>query len=291
MNTTTPSAPSSPIAPPLSPLSPVTAARRLSHAVSERDTDRLQNTASAYSHAHPPQPQQAAPPQPQATQTHAHTTYITQPPSLPFSSADSTDAIALRAAISSLQYQRQRASDDIRRLEQLKHEAVSRSAEFRTHLLSQGSKPVPHTKETYTFPEDSEMHDADPDTSDSEEEEQQAAQGQTQKREVQDILNSIPPPQQIVRMPTINWDKYHVNAEPLERMHRAQQLRPGDHPGLMHSRESVVAAEFDALYDRVGDDTRGMQARNGSLGGESGDERKDSHGTSGVVTRRGSKAA
>ncbi|GAB7342717.1 hypothetical protein MBLNU457_g0865t1 [Dothideomycetes sp. NU457] len=293
MNTTTDSSePSSPIAPPLSPLSPVTAARRLSHAASEREIDKSLNTASVYSHTHPPQTHQAPQTQPQPTQTHAHTTYITQPASQPFSSADSTDAIALRAAISSLQYQRQRATDDIRRLEQLKHEAVSRSDEFRTHLLSKNtSKPAPDRAQTYIIPEDEPMNDAES----ADEEEQQAVRAQ--KREVQDILNDIPLPQQIVRMPPINWEKYHVVAEPLERMHMAQQLRPGEHPGTLHSRESVVAAEYDALYDRVGEDTGtghgGVQGRTASLGGGVVDERKDSHGTStsGMVTRRGSKAA
>lgn len=137
------------------------------------------------------------------------------------------------------------------------------------------------------------MHDAG--TEDEEEQNKAPAQ---KPRGVQDILDEIPAPQQIVRMPPINWDKYHVAAEPLERMHLAQQLRPGEHPGTLHSRESVIAAEYDALYDRVGEDAGTVQGvaqgqgRTGSLGDVSAvaDERKDSHGTSGVVTRRGSKA-
>jgi len=137
------------------------------------------------------------------------------------------------------------------------------------------------------------MNDA---ATEDDEEEQHAARAQKPRR-VQDILDEIPAPQQVVRMPPVNWDKYHVVPEPLERMHLAQQLRPGEHPGTLHSRESVVAVEYDALYDRVGESPGaghgGAQGRTGSLGGLSavGDERKDSHGTSGMVTRRGSKAA
>jgi len=174
---------------------------------------------------------------------------------------------------------------------------VQRSTEFKAHLLSGGfsKSKADQSQNTYKPPEPNEFDHGMIDDDDEEEEQGQNTQAQ-KPREVQDIIDSIPGPQKIVRMPPINWDKYHIAAEPLERMHLAQQLRPGDQLGALHSRENVIAAEYDAIYDHVGPDPVplgrvGNQERSGSQGRVAmvGEDRKDSHGTPGMVPRRGSK--
>ncbi|KAI5309991.1 hypothetical protein KEM55_001978 [Ascosphaera atra] len=53
-----------------------------------------------------------------------------EPAPVPISESDNPDAIALRSAISVLQIQRQRALNDIRSLEKLKHQVNERPEEF-----------------------------------------------------------------------------------------------------------------------------------------------------------------
>lgn len=162
------------------------------------------------------------------------------------------------------------------------------------HLLTNGisKSEADQSQDNYNLPEPT---DFDQPMAENEDEEEGQNTNAQQPRGVQEIIEAIPGPQKIVRMPPINWDKYHVASEPLERMHLAQQLRPGDHPGTLHSRESVIAAEYDALYDHVGPDPELRQSvgqeRTGSQVRVSGigEDRKDSHGTPGMVTRRGSK--
>lgn len=62
----------------------------------------------------------------------------------------------------------------------------------------------------------------------------------------------IPPPQNVVRMPPINWAKYQVVGEPLDRMHEEQLRRP--HPGEPRREpapEHVLASPYRPLVDQL----------------------------------------
>lgn len=119
----------SPEAPPASPLTPVLKASTLSSV----------NTGDAS------QPFATFPPT--TTQQHAGITrplpqLIDRPAPLPFSGEDSSDAIALRAAISSLQFQRAKAQKDLRTLEELKKQAVEHPDEWMQHTILAESNPT-----------------------------------------------------------------------------------------------------------------------------------------------------
>merc|ERR1711939_1287607 len=64
------------------------------------------------------------------------TSFIPQPAPLPFSSEDSTDAIALRAAISALQFQKKKAQEDLRTLEHTKQHALKNPSQFKEALVA-----------------------------------------------------------------------------------------------------------------------------------------------------------
>jgi hypothetical protein len=65
-------------------------------------------------------------------------------------------------------------------------------------------------------------------------------------------FGSIPAPQNVVRMPPINWAKYSVVGEPLDRMH-AEQLRrpyPGE-PRQARAPEHLLASPYRPLVDQL----------------------------------------
>ena len=82
-------------------------------------------------------------------------------------------------------------------------------------------------------------------------------QSQTDAQEKMDVDTAkpfprIPGPQNVVRTPYINWDKYGIIGEPLDRMHAQQQKWPGT-SGTSHSkgREYVVAAPYSPFMDSI----------------------------------------
>nr|OQO24162.1 hypothetical protein B0A51_06255 [Rachicladosporium sp. CCFEE 5018] len=216
------------------------------------------------------------------------TQHISQPPPLPFSSADSTDAIALRAALSALQFQKQKARQDLTILDTLKQQALANPEKFRDELVAGRLK-----EKRPSFGTLQDILDAPSDASDGEEEVVLGAARDPPmtRSEVPDSQpgslttasrpNSssaatavsfppIPGPQNIVRTPPINWEKYNVVGEGLDSLHEQQRRWPGSQPGQRDKgREYVVAAPYspfaDSLEGRVG---QTGYVRNGS-GGES----------------------
>ncbi|GAB7364932.1 hypothetical protein MBLNU230_g5720t1 [Neophaeotheca triangularis] len=91
----------------------------------ERQQQQADDTAPTVM-AQPAVPEPSIPP----------TQYVPEPPSLPFSSEDSSDAIALRAAISTLQFQRKKAQDDLRALEKIKKLALQDPQHFSNELAA-----------------------------------------------------------------------------------------------------------------------------------------------------------
>lgn len=177
---------------------------------------------------------------------------VDPPPPGPVSESTNFDAIALRAAISVLQVQRARSARDIQRLHDLKAAALSEPERFAQDLLAgnftDGSTSNPlHATLSDLYPEavrsrperqeasvrlegqprPDEIPDSQATPATSFDSEQQP------QREHQHMDSSpatpfprIPQPQNVVRMPAINWAKYHVVGESLDKLHEEQRRRP-----------------------------------------------------------------
>jgi len=134
----------------------------------------------------------------------AEAQWMDEPPeSLPVSLNDNPDAIALRATLSILQIQRQQALQDIRDLDRLKAAALERPEEFVEDLKNGKLNRPPRTG-------------VDVDDLDEATEETDASS-----------LGRFPLAQNVVRTPPIEWTKYHIVGEPLDRIHQIQQKYPG----------------------------------------------------------------
>ena len=139
---------------------------------------------------------------------------------------ENPDAIALRNAISILQIQRQQSIKDIQTLDRLKNAALQDPQGFLANLkdnkLSQPARPG-----------------LDIDAQDS----------STSK------FPPIPTPQNIVRSPPINWDKYHVVGPSLDKLHAQQQRFPGITDAQIqrsgHPPKHVIAAPYRPGIDRL----------------------------------------
>ncbi len=214
--------PSSPVAPPYSPITPV------------MPSNNLYENPAGYQYS-PPQDT----PQP--------------PPLVPFSESDNTDAIALRAAISILQIQRQQSIRDMETLEQQKKAAVANPEAFAADVgagkvktissngLVVGSTPEMEHKVCTDDFQDSALD------SDS---------GDERPSQTGSKFGNIPGPQNVVRMPPINWAKYHIVGEALDKLHEEQRARPTPgQPRRDHepsrAPEHVIAAPYSPWTDRV----------------------------------------
>ena len=166
-----------------------------------------------------------------------------EPPPVPISESENPDAIALRSAISILQIQKQQSLRDIKTLDRLK-EAASVNPEAFARDLAEGRLRTEDHGTVIQFSDDSAM-DIDEDTDDAKKEDGTSSFGR------------IPPPQNVVRMPSINWAKYQIVGEPLDRMHEEQLRRPS--PGAPRREpapEHVLASPYRPLVDRIETPTR-----------------------------------
>ncbi|KAH0290634.1 hypothetical protein KCU62_g3297, partial [Aureobasidium sp. EXF-3399] len=228
---------------------------------------------------------------------------IEQPPSLPFSSHESSDAIALRAAISSLQFQRLQAQRDLRTLEDIKRQAVERPEEYRQHVIATAqAKPQPPpwaTNDTSDQDMDDD-EDALPGASASNGQEPTDSQSDsttksyptsygsmllsrsTKTTSQSSRFTAVPLPQDVVRCPPIEWAKYNIIGESLDKLHNDQQVRPGDLGSSQ--RESVVAAPYNPFLDKlnprpVSETTPSTRKDSGSSASDQNAQRKSSKPT------------
>lgn len=243
---TPPRPPYSPVTPEFAHLPPITTGEPLilPPPSSPSPTTRIpQNTPfSAYASQPPPPP--AAP-----------AVFTPEPPPVPISESENPDAIALRSAISILQLQKQQSLRDIRTLDRLKAAAAADPEGFAREVAA-GRLRTEDRGAVIQFSEE-------------EEEEQDAmetdAQTKSKPPDGEDAspprFGNIPPPQNVVRMPPINWAKYQVVGEPLDRMHEEQLRRPSPgeprrgEPAPLH----VLASPYRPLVDKL--DTPSRQGR------------------------------
>ncbi|KAL8816667.1 MAG: hypothetical protein Q9223_004357 [Gallowayella weberi] len=176
-----------------------------------------------------------------------------QVPSLqPFAESENSDAIALRAAISVLQIQRQQALRDLVSLERQKNLAAADPQGFANAVASGEIK----TRSTGPSDFQTSFAPLKSDSNDDESEEQPASDIETPEKATHSPFEDIPGPQNIVRCPPVNWAKYHVLGQPLDDLHEEQRRRPvNGHPTedkfQLRGEEHVIASPYNPWKDRL----------------------------------------
>ena len=177
---------------------------------------------------------------------------------LPVSEADDSDAIALRSAISILQIQRQQSLRDLKTLEKQKHAAVEDPGEFTKHVVSGRLQ----TSSTARLP--GQIRSPYKPSAQYE-----SISGNSESAANPMAFGDIPSPQNIVRCPPINWAKYHVVGEALDKLHEEQRLRPTSgevrrdvEPS--RSLEHVIAAPYRPWVDKLPESS--MRTRSNTKG-------------------------
>jgi hypothetical protein len=159
--------------------------------------------------------------------------WMEEPDPLPLSLDENPDAIALRAALSILQIQRQQALRDMRDLDRMKEAALKDPEQF-VKDLEQGK--LSHSSRT-GIENDSASPEIQPRNQDSSK------------------FGTFPTAQNVVRAPPVEWAKYHIVGEPLDRLHEVQQHYPGFTENSPTSVDAVqpheVAAPYRPFLDRL----------------------------------------
>src|SRR6186713_1267426 len=132
------------------------------------------------------------------------------PPPVSISESTNSDAIALRSALSILQLQRQRAVKDLQTLERQKHLATANPEAF---SLALGEGRIKSAKDEAILTDFDPLAENDLEEAPTE-------------NDYATTFGTIPSAQNIVRCPPLNWDKYHIVGEALDKIHEEQRLRP-----------------------------------------------------------------
>lgn len=186
----------------------------------------------SYSSPSPTTP--AHPPRPSAP------TVNPEPAPVPISESENPDAIALRSTLSILQIQKQQSIRDIQTLDKIKGAAAADPEGFAVELAAGRLSK----KEKGGFVEVSDERD------DGVEGQESTEHGEPSR------FGKIPKPQSVVRMPPVNWAKYQILGEPLDKMHEEQLRRPS--PGMprreepaQRTPEHVLISPYRPLADNL----------------------------------------
>ncbi|EGC40690.1 conserved hypothetical protein [Histoplasma capsulatum var. duboisii H88] len=187
--------------------------------------------------------------------------FMVEPAPIPISESDNPDVIALRSAISILQMQKQQALRDVKTLDQMKQAAVEHPEEFARELAKGNltSKAGDIFNPTALDDGDEGEHPggitAQVDTSTSSVRDEDAMDVDQQSLP---SFGKIPTPQKVVRMPPINWAKYHIVGESLDKLHEEQRRRPApgeprrdDVPPRQRAPEHFIAAPYRPFTDNL----------------------------------------
>lgn len=190
----------------------------------------------------PPAVQTSSPEKPLAPSTDSKPRFIPPPEPIAVPEEDNADAAALRSALAILQIQREKSQKDIQTLTKLREAARLDVDAFTEQMLAGNLSQTKNPSDPLaaTLEDDS----ADEDSDDAGEKMQDTAK-----------LPKFPTRQNIVRCPPVNWAKYHVVGDSLDRMHEDQRRRPthgAPSTGDWAGRDHVVAAPYSPLDDRAG---------------------------------------
>lgn len=263
-----------------------------SHQQSQAQTHQQDQPLALQTQNHGPTPQQPQYPLSE---------HIDQLPlSKPISESDNPDAIALRAAMSVLQIQRQQALRDLKKLEAQKEAAIQDPEGF-ARAIQDGRVKARGMSGVGPYPDDADSEDSD----DEEELDEKMGEATAMDTNPPDApphstspapaqpsttapppdkykdFGKIPSSQNAVRMPPINWAKYHVVGESLDKLHEEQRLRPS--PGQPardedlrpreRAPESMIAGPYNPWVDKVGT-KEGRTRSSGGGGGKRGGKKK-----------------
>ncbi|KAL4920796.1 hypothetical protein BDW62DRAFT_164259 [Aspergillus aurantiobrunneus] len=245
-----PERPGTPPRPPYSPVTPVfahltPAAMNRSQsivppAMSPSPTSQAPPDNSTSSSFPPPQvPPSLPPPVPP--------TFAPEPPPVPISESENPDAIALRSAISILQLQKQQGLRDIQTLERMKDAATQDPERFARELAA-GNLSRKDQGGLIDFNHDEEGEGDGEDT-------EGAGSGDRGGAG----LGTLPAPQNVVRMPPVNWAKYQVVGESLDKMHEEQLRRPSvgePRRDEVRAPEYTLASPYRPLVDKLESPTK-----------------------------------
>jgi len=185
------------------------------------------------------------------------TVTMPRPPPRPFSSNTNPDAIAIRAAASLLQTQKAKAKQDIQRLEDLKAAALAEPELF-VEALSTGELRSNATGTLGPTLEGVVGSLAG----------EQSSKSSESLETLHPRFPSMPTPQNIVRMPPVNWAQYGIVGDSLDKLHEEQRTRPTlgepehldtrtsqpsapvEAPGGERAPKHVLAAPYNPLADR-----------------------------------------
>ena len=248
MNTpgTPPRPPYSPVTPVFAQLAPVQPNNGTGHSIVPPPVSQAESPTEARTAQFASQPQHG--PSQMTTSSSSSTTttpaqFATEPPpAVPISESENPDAIALRSAISILQMQKQQSLRDMYALDRMKKAAKADPERFARELAGGKLSGADRGFLTLDHGED------DEEDSDGE------GEGNGSARMDQDdpfaSLGKIPPPQNVVRMPPVNWAKYQIVGEPLDKMHAEQIRRPSTGEPL-RAPEHILASPYRPLVDRL----------------------------------------
>lgn len=187
---------------------------------------------------------------------------ISQPPSLPLPE-DNTDVMALQSAISILQMQAQKSKQDMKTLQRIKNAALQDPHSFVEDLKSgklnangdNAGELGPTLSTAYANARKNDLESGK--TGEVLDSQKSTASAVPSPKSTSNSSSSkfepIPGAQNVYRMPPVNWNKYHVAGEALDRLHEEQRQRPS--PGALYSEqqgsEYMMAAPYSPLNDRL----------------------------------------
>lgn len=178
--------------------------------------------------------------------THSQPPQTTIPPPAlqPLNLESNPDAIALRSAIAILQNQRARALRDIQTLQKAKDEAINYPEIFvadlqngKVHIAGNSgllATSTPAVSSAEVSSDSSSEEDAPPAESSQVGLEKLRRRQERSRRRAERAARktagapwtNLPGPQNVVRCPPINWSKYAVVGESLDKIHAEQLTRP-----------------------------------------------------------------
>ncbi|OQU99882.1 hypothetical protein CLAIMM_05455 [Cladophialophora immunda] len=142
--------------------------------------------------------------------------------------------MALRATLSILQIQRQQALRDMQELDKMKKAALEDPDQFIKDLQAGKLSRSPRSGIDVDEPELVAAEDKERDAS---------------------KFGHFPRAQNIVRTPPVEWAKYHIVGEPLDRIHKSQQQYPGVSDESLETLDRpqphTIAAPYRPFVDKL----------------------------------------
>lgn len=184
------------------------------------------------------------------TQTENQPDFMGEPDPLPVTLEENPDATALKAALSILQLQKQQSQRDIKQLDKMKAAANKKPEAFVDALKAGKLSRVPPQA----------VIDLDEGGND----EGRPDKGLADSEKLTHEFGQFPNPQNVIRCPPINWAKYHIVGESLDKLHEDQRQRP--EPGTVRrdeygrAPEHVIAAPYRPFVDNL-ETTTGAKSR------------------------------